>query len=214
MKNILTAIFLISSIGFASCNNPLEKKYNARTFEQDIEEIRKSNKVNYEDIELLAKYIIISRLSGNDLQGQTYSDILDKIKSTNAIIGQQKNEELQRGQRLSRFLNVSLIEKGFTKINNNEVLTFNISFQNLAAKDIATVIGSIRLNDLLEREIKKVDILLDENIDAHGTFKKLYTIDYNPDDESDKRIRSKQLIDLRVEWNPEKIIFKDGKIAD
>ena len=76
------------------------------------------------------------------------------------------------------------------------------------------MIGSIRLNDLLEREIKKVDILLDENLKAHSTFKKLYSIDYNAADESDKRIRSKQLIDLRTGWNPEKIVFKDGKIAD
>jgi hypothetical protein len=30
----------------------------------------------------------------------------------------------------------------------------------------------------------------------------------------DKRIRSKELVDLRVLWNPEKIIFEDGTVAE
>ena len=30
----------------------------------------------------------------------------------------------------------------------------------------------------------------------------------------DKRIRSKELVDLRVLWNPEKISFEDGTVAE
>ena len=174
--------------------------------------------MNDEDIDLLVKYIVISKLSGKDLQGQTYKDILDQVKDLHAastsLMDKQKNGELAKRQRLNKFLNVNLEQKGFSRIKNRDVLTFSLSFQNLGKKNIATIIGSLSLNDLLEREIKKVNILLDEEVRTGITLKKIYTINYNGNDENDRRVRSKELIDIRVEWNPEKIIFKDGKIAE
>jgi len=217
MKKIFLFIATVPLL-ISSCNGPLGKRYSAKTFNHDLEQIRESNKVNDEDMDLMIKYVVISRLSGKDLEGQTYKDILDKVKDLHAantsIISQQKNGELAKRQRLNKFLKVNLEQKGFSRIKNRDVLTFSLSFQNLGQKNISTIIGSISLNDLLEREIKKINILLDEEVRSGATFKKTYTINYDDNDESDRRVRSKELIDMRVEWNPEKIIFKDGKIAE
>ena len=205
MKKILLFTTILS-LFTCSCNNPLGKRYNAKTFNTDLEQIRESNKVNDEDIDLLVKYIVISKLSGKDLQGQTYKDILDQVKDLHAastsLMDKQKNGELAKRQRLNKFLNVNLEQKGFSRIKNRDVLTFSLSFQNLGKKNIATIIGSLSLNDLLEREIKKVNILLDEEVRTGITLKKIYTINYNGNDENDRRVRSKELIDIRVEWNP------------
>ena len=76
-----------------------------------------------------------------------------------------------------------------------------------------TPVGSISINDLLERQIKKIDILLDEDLVKNGRVQKKIRVPYNPADENDQRIRSKDLTDLRIEWNPEKIIFTDGQVA-
>ena len=76
------------------------------------------------------------------------------------------------------------------------------------------IVGSISVNDLLDREIKNIPIVLDEPLKAGSTFKKTYTESYDPANENDIRIRSKDLIDLRVVWNPVKIIFEDKTIAE
>lgn len=216
MKKVFLFIVIIPLVIFCSCSRPLGRKYSAKTFEHDIEEINQTHSVSSENMELLVKYIIISKLSGNDQEGETYNDILEKVKSLNAVnkslTSQQKNDEVVKRQRLSKFLSVNLEQKDFSKIKNKDVLTYSVSFQNLGRKDIATVIGS--LNDLIEKEIKKIDIVLDEDVKTGSTIKKNYTINYDGANENDRRIRSKELIDMRIEWNPEKIIFKDGKIAD
>ena len=58
----------------------MDKTYSTQSYINDIEAIRESNKVSYEDIELLTKYIALSKIAGNDLEGKTYEEILDKIK--------------------------------------------------------------------------------------------------------------------------------------
>ena len=58
----------------------MDKTYSAASYLHDIEAIRESNKVSYDDIELLTKYIALSKIAGNDLQGKTYDEILEKIK--------------------------------------------------------------------------------------------------------------------------------------
>ncbi len=76
------------------------------------------------------------------------------------------------------------------------------------------VIGNISLNDILDREIKNIQIVLKEELPPHSVVEKKYIVAYDQANESDKRIRSKELVDLRAVWNPDKIIFKDGKLAE
>ncbi len=62
--------------------------------------------------------------------------------------------------------------------------------------------------------LQNIPILLDEQLKANATINKSYTVDYNNSNEGDKNIRLKELVDLRVHWNPLKIIFDDGTIAE
>ena len=213
----MRSLFFLSLLFiFISCNNPLSRRYNTKTYQQDIGAIRESKKINYEDVELLSKYIVVSQLAGNDMQGKTYEEILDKIKDIRKANvdenDQLKLEQELKRERLGSFITVILSEKNFTTINNKDVMNYTVVFKNTSAKNINTIIGSISLNDLLDRQIKKIDIVVDEIVEKNSTLKKIYTIPYRGADESDKHIRVKSLSDLRVNWNPDKIIFTDGQI--
>ena len=83
MKKSGSVIFLLLlfSLIFSSCNNPLHRTYSTTTYDDDIEAIRKSNKVSDEDLELLNKYIMLLKLSGNNITDRSYDEILDKIKA-------------------------------------------------------------------------------------------------------------------------------------
>lgn len=196
----------------------MDKTYSAATYVNDITEIRESNKISYEDIELLTKYIAVSRLAGNEPEGRTYEEILEKIKSIRQANvdenGQAAMEKDAARERLARYLKVELSQKVFSKIDNKDHFTYTVSFQNLSAKNIKIIIGSVSINDLLDREIKTIQIVLDETLRANGILKKTYSVLYNHSNESDKLIRSKELVDLRIVWNPNKIIFDDGSIAE
>ena len=213
---ILVTFFV--TIVFSSCNNEMDKTYSTATYVQDIANIRESNKVSYEDIELLTKYIAISKIAGNDLDGKTYSEILEKIKgirkANTDMADKMKMEKDAMRQRMSSYLSVNLSDKLFSKLNNKDCFTYTVTFKNTTSKGIKMVVGSISLNDLLDREIQNIQIVLDEELPANSVFKKSYLIGYDAGNENDKHIRAKELVDLRVLWNPEKIIFKDGTIAE
>lgn len=213
---ILGMFFL--SLVFSSCNSAMDKTYSTATYLQDLSAIRESNKVSYDDIELMTKYIAFSKMAGNDLEGKTYSEILEKIKSIRQTNTEQSDQlklakEALR-DRMSSYLAVNLSEKLFSKVNNKDCFTYTVTFRNTSAKSIKMVLGNISLNDLLDREIKNIQIVLDEELGAKSVVKKTYVVGYDPGNENDKRIRSKELIDLRIFWNPEKIIFKDGTLAE
>ena len=211
VASILFLVFLFS------CNNPLSKTYSIKTYDADMQQIRESNKVSYDDIELLTKYIIVSQLAGNDMQGESYEDILDKIKairkSNTAQNDQLQMEKEMKRERMSSVATIGLLEKKISSVDNKDWITYTITFHNISPKNINIIVGSISINDLLERQIKKIDILLDEELIKNGKVQKKIRVAYNPADENDQRIRSKDLTDLRIEWNPERIIFTDGEVV-
>ncbi len=196
----------------------MDKTYSSQSYVNDIEAIKESNKTSYEDIELLTGYIALSKIAGNDLQGKTYEEILDKIKKVRNVNADQseklKMEKEAMRERMSGYVSVILSDKTFSKINNKDCFIYNVTFSNTSTKNIKMIVGSISLNDLLDREIKNIQIVLDEKFRANSTIKKTYIVEYDHDNENDKRIQSKDLVDLRVVWNPLKIIFEDGTIAD
>ncbi len=209
-------IFL--AIMLSSCNSPMDKAYSLSSYNEDMQAIMQSNKLTDDDIDVLTKYIAISQVAGNDLQGKTYNDILSKIKDIQKANGSSKSQnkldkEITR-TKLSPYLSVSLKEKIFSNVDGKNSFTYTVLFQNKSPQNIKMIIGNITLADVLEREIKKIDIVLDEEIKSNSSLKKLYIVTYNHNDENDKRIRTKNLSDLRIEWNPEKIIFTSGQVAD
>jgi uncharacterized repeat protein (TIGR01451 family) len=115
---------------------------------------------------------------------------------------------------MSSLLTVKLTDKIFSKVNNKDCFTYTVTFQNTSSKNIKMVLGNISVNDLLDREIKNIPILLEEPVRPGAILKKNYTVDYERANENDERMRSKDLVDLRVVWNPVKIIFEDGTRAE
>lgn len=219
MRNILLILFVFFLLAtFSSCNDPLDKTYHAETYVSDLTVMCESNKVSYEDIELLTQYITFSKLAGKDLEGKTYEEILEMIKDIRQANTDQSNQaQLEKDamrERLSAYLTVNLSDKVFSKVANKACFIYTVTFQNLSGKDIQMVVGSISLNDLLDREIKNIQVVLDEKLRPGSFLKKTYTVVYDHTSENDKHVRAKDLVDLRVLWNPEKIIFEDGTVAE
>ncbi len=218
LQNIFIKLLAISIFIFASCKSPINRTYRPQTYEEDMLEIQKSNKISNEDLQLIAKYILLAKLSGNDITGKSYDDILDRIKSfqlkNNEVSNRKDLENDARRKRLSPFLEVNLESKVFEKVKYKDVMVYTVKLRNISSKKIKTITGNLTINDLLEKPMKKLDIFVDEDILSGQTLTKKYTPVYNNADENDLRMRSKSLLEMHIVWNPEKIIFENGGMAE
>tara|TARA_Y100000815_G_scaffold275497_2_gene314087 strand:+ start:5288 stop:5911 length:624 start_codon:yes stop_codon:yes gene_type:complete len=205
-------------LALTSCSSPLNKPYDEETIEEDTKAIKESGKLTEEDGQLMAGWIIKAKLSGEDLEGKTYSQILseakDYKKEQQELSVKAKAEEEERKIRLGSALTVALYDKGYTKYDYEDYLTYSLAFQNKTEKDIRAFTGMLSIRDLFDKEIKSINLTIDDPIIAGQTFKGSYTTDYNQFSDEDTRLRNKDLDDLIVEWIPEKIIFTDGSTLE
>ena len=196
----------------------MSRDYDPSTLQADLNQIRQEGKISEEQIRELTKYIIIAHLNGVNLKGQTYTAILDQLQVNRKSLSQssEKRYVLQnlKRDRINPLLKVTLINKNFLIKHDHQYLIYTISLSNTSSKNIRTVIGNFSLQDFLEKEIKNVYVLIHQEVRSMSNITINLFVPYDPLLEGDERIRSKQLSDIHVVWNPEKIIYEDGKLIE
>jgi hypothetical protein len=203
---------------FYACSSPLNKKYSESSFEADAKEIKESGKLSEEDALIMTGWILKAKLTGDKIEGKTYSEIIEEAKDykkeQEVLAEKVKLEEEEKRQRLSAALTVAMYNKGFSKYDYQEYLTYSLAFNNKTDKDIRAFKGSLSIQDLFDSEIKSINLTIDDPIRAGETFKGTYTTDYNQFKDEDSRLKNKDMDDLKIIWTPEKIIFSDGSTLE
>lgn len=69
-------------LALISCSSPLDKKFHEATMEKDLQEIVASDKVNKEDLQNLAMYIFRAKMSGENIEGKSYKELIETAKKT------------------------------------------------------------------------------------------------------------------------------------
>lgn len=214
-KNFL---LLLITLLLYSCSTPLDKQYNEDTLAEDAKELKESGELDEKEAEILAGWIVRSKLKGEDLEGKTYGEIIEEAKNykkeQEELAERTKKEEEEKRQLLGSVLTVAMYDKGYEELRYQEYLTYSLAFKNNSEKDIRAFKGAIVINDLFDSEIKSINLTIDDPIPAGETFRATYTTDYNQFRDEDSRLRSKKMEDLKVVWTPEKIIFADGSTLE
>lgn len=207
-------LFLILS----SCNSALKRNYSALTVDADMREIRKEDKVSEEDISLLTRYLLLAHIQGQNIDGITYEDLLKRIKDleerSKSVSDQINSQAVSRRERMSAFLAVSLLGKEFIKVKDTGYIIYKVEIKNKTNKGIRTIIGSVAINDLFDREIKNISFLSNESLGPYQSRTKTIRINYDYGNEGDQRVRSKKMTEVHVQWNPGKIIFDNGQLIE
>ena len=219
-KVIIYAMFLFTMMACGS--EPLDHVYDEKKSFNTVAEIAQSDSaVGNALLATLIRY----QMSGTALQGKTYRQIYDEgflwIEEQKRIEQEEETarqraikHEQDRVQRLRDIVIVTCIDKGFTKANYSEYITYTFAIENLTDRPIKAVKGGIKFTDLFDELITKVNFTYDENIPAKTIKKYEATTNYNSFDSDDNTLRGKSLENLKVSWMPEKIIFEDGTIAE
>lgn len=228
MCRVLTCLLVIVLLHLAACSSVKSKKITAENKDKILEEIKNSKELTVEETQLLMGYVMrhgVAKGFGRDdqlpLEGKTIGEIIDaqrqwaegvKVKETAEKETREKAkaaEEKQRGA-LLQALSVTLYDKGFTNVSYQDYITMKFSYENTAGKDVRGFKGTVVFKDLFGDEIKSVSLKEDNVLKAGETKRVERTLDYNQFMKDDTRLKNTTLDNLKVEWQPETIMFADG----
>jgi hypothetical protein len=202
-----------------SCSSPIDKKFNEKTAKEDIEAIKE--KIDTTEFQLLAGSMMRLKFKGEKIEEMTYSEILENGKNwkieqekieaeQKALAEKAAREEAEKFKRLNEAVVVSCFEKGYTKYDYEDYITYKFVIKNKSDKKIRAVKGGITFTNLFDDEISSLNFVYDKPIEAGKEVNWNATTDYNQFKDEDKALKNKDLKDLKVIWKPEKIIFEDG----
>ena len=206
-----------------SCSSPLDKKYNEATAEVDLKEV--AEKLDTTEMYLLAGSMFRIQLEGGNIADMTYGEILasgkkwkaeqEKIEQEQKILAEKAaKDEAERIARLHQSVMVSCFQKGYTEADYQEYITYKFVIQNKSAKTMRAVKGSITFTNLFDEEIKSLNFVYDQPIEAGNQATWNATTEYNQFMSEDQALLNKDLKDLKVVWKPEKVIFADGSTLE
>jgi hypothetical protein len=221
MKHLLQ-LFIIS-LFLISCSNVTDNTYSEDTFKEDLPKLKET--LNAEDFEMLEGYIMLSAMGGQDMSAKTYKELIEDGKELKLKFEQQaeeerllaekaKQEQLQRAIKLNKSLTVSLFEKGFVKHDYQEYITYEFVIENKTDKDIRAFTGEFVMNDLFDEKIKTIGFTFDDGVKANSVINYSASSDYNQFTDSDVKLKSKKMNQLKVSWVPSKILFSDDTILE
>lgn len=202
-----------------SCSSPLNKKFNEDTSKEDLTAIK--SKIDSSQFFLLAGTMLRLKLQEKKLEDMTYREILEqgkkwkideeeKQKEQKVLAEKARIEAEIKAKKLSESVIVSCYEKGFTKYNYEDYITYKFIIHNKSDKNIRAVKGSLTFYNLFDEKIKSLNLVYDQTIKTKEKVTYNATTDYNQFKDSDKALKNKDLEDIKVKWFPEKVIFEDG----
>jgi hypothetical protein len=217
MKNRFLLLGLASML--FSCTSPLDKKFNEDTTDLDFKAIK--SELDSTELQLLVGSVIRLSLQDKNLENMTYAEILEDGKKWKVeqerIEAEQKalsekaaKEESERIKKLNQSIMVTCYEKGYVEVDYQDYITYKFVIQNKSEKKIRAVKGGITFTNLFDEEIKSLNFVYDQPIEAGKEVTWNATTDYNQFVNEDRTLKNKDLKDLKVVWKPEKIIFVDG----
>lgn len=216
---LLPAVLI--SLTLLCCSSPLEREYNPATMEKDLRAISAADKPDSAETALLAVYLTIGDVDKKNLTGKTYAEILRQAmeyqlarearEARRHQMAEQTRKEMEAQQaKMRKALNVKLMGKGFTTVDWQEYLTFRFAFTNQSARGIRAFKATVVFTDLFDEEIYSLAITCDEQIPAGDTLRWETRANYNPYTNKDVQLKSKRFRDLKIKWQPQKIIYTDN----
>lgn len=221
MRNRIILILIMSAL-FA-CTSPLDKKFDPETMEADLAEIK--SELDSSELMLLATGMMRLQISGKQLQEYTYNQILEDTRKwkkeqaaqeaeQKALAENAKKEEQERIKKLRESVSVSCFYKSFEEINYQKYISYKFVIQNKTDRAVRAVKGSITFTNLFDDEIKSFSFVYDKSIPAGDKVTWNAQTDYNRFLDDDVTLKNKDLDDVKVVWNPEKIMFVDGETLE
>lgn len=212
-----------------SCSNTNIKdlEINNNNKDEMIEKIKKSKDLTGEEVGLLFGSLARTSVSGKQLsQGKTIKNLIDeqrkvveeeKAKEAEAkrLAEEVKLKEEKNAKELGEYITVVPFKKVFKKANiysgeYKDKIIVEMVFENKGDKDIRAFKGRTIFNNLFGEPIYETTLYYDEGLKSKEKKRWVGIIQYNQFNEHHNKFNSTELDNMKYEWKPIGIIFKDG----
>jgi hypothetical protein len=207
-----------------ACNNTDIKDLAINKDNKDaiIEKVKKSKDLTGEEVGLF--YGALARTAVSDKQlseGKTIQDLINeqrkivednKAKEAEAkrLAEEAKLKEMKIAKELSDYIVVVPIKKGVKKASYENYIFEESVIENKGEKDIRAFRGETIYNDLFGEHVYTVGIYYDKGLKSKEKKRYVGYIKYNQFNEHQTKFALTELDNMKFEWKPTGIIFKDG----
>jgi hypothetical protein len=140
--------------------------------------------------------------------GSTNTDMSGKTPVSAAGLPKEAPSEIDS------MFDVKLTGKRVFEANYSNHLGFNLLLTNHTEKDIKAVQGVCIFSDLFDQEILRLNLTLEENVPAGQSVKNNdYSMELNQFMAEHNRLRTIEMENLKMRFEAQAIIFKDGSIV-
>lgn len=221
---LVVGLFILSCGGQKDINDPLAKKYNEQTVEQDLQALRDSTYLSKEDEYLIISYLVHKNFQGKKLPGAvTYRELFNNAKAfqmlkDNAVM--KKKEQAQKDreaeektkEKLNNTIKAAFDVIKLQRVDSLDHFTFKISFVNQSERKIQEVIGKVVLQDIFEEDITNLNVKNVSVIEPGGENVFEVTVKCTHLENQSYGQICDEILECELKWVPEKIIFDDGTI--
>ena len=225
-RRLVTALLAIVLLTFlAGCAGVKGTQVTSEGLDQTAVQVHQSglsdqDKTAFDEIKARAddgEYDVTGKTVGQLISDQEAYDADQKAQREKAaaLAAQIKQRHDDSVHALQRTLTVALVDKGYhdADVMNGDYqdsITFELAFRNNGSKPIRAVKGTLDFKNLLGDMIysanfeHSIDIAPGQSISWDGS------LDFNQYEDSLVQLRDAQLRNIRLDWEPEEVLFSDG----
>jgi hypothetical protein len=219
---LLCAAVLVCS----SCSNIKNEKVTDENKDKVLNQISTSKDLTDEERQLLAAYVIrqnIGNIFGGGKPGlPTGKTVGEMIAEERQWAAQEKAEEDRQKQlaaavaakqaEMRSVIGVALYR--FTPLESEYAMTGGVevgyAYENRSTKDVRAFEGEVAFKDILGNNLAQIPLKVLNPLKAGekgSVTARHYFMAY-------RNLEGKKLDDVKIEWNPQKILFADGTSAE
>lgn len=142
--------------------------------------------------------------------GEVFGGISEAFGGLGGGGSARAEKETSSSNNLNAKVSLEVVEKSFSTARFEEANTFTLKLANTTDKDIEGVKGEVTFLDIFGDEIKSVNLSYDEGIPRGESVLYKASIDFNQFMNEDAKLRQTPLEKLKVKFEVEGIVYKDG----
>ena len=123
---------------------------------------------------------------------------------------EEREKERRRREPLLAVLAVSFLGKEFAAVEGKDYITLSLTYQNRSDKDVRAFKGLLEFSDLFGEPLLQASLSEDHALAAGEVRAVRRSLDYDPSLDAHRRLRDAGPESVRVEWQPQRIMFADG----
>lgn len=144
---------------------------------------------------------------------QAMTEVSNQFKKGMSEIFDGKNTQQDSEKSDAKTLKVSLVSKGTRDLDLGmgvAAITLSIEITNILEKDIRAFDGTLLISDILDNPIKNLNLSYTKPIKANETVTWDGEMSYNQFMNSDRKLHSNGISDLKTAFTLRKVLYADG----